>query len=143
MVYLRLRSIVGLAPFIESMVAGLSDHTLSLKPGNVSASSPGLTPTSGDLPSSSHFISPHPSETAALNSQVANLTDGPRFQCDYKYGVTLVEPSCSGALESIPMDSRLWIFGRRTRPNIQFGLPYRFLSGTLSSEFLLVLVHVL
>ena len=137
MVYLRLRSIVGLAPLIESIVAGLSDHTLSLKSLNGSSSSSGLSLTSANFPSSSQSASPHPSETAALNNQVANLTDGPGFQCLSKYGVTLLTHHCNEALESIPEDSHLWVFGRRTRPNVQFGLPFRFLSGTLSAGILL------
>ena len=134
MVYLGLQSVTRLVQLVGCIVAGLSDHTLALKPANESTSSPSrLSPASESLPSSTISSALHAPESAALNSKVANLTDGPRFQCQIKYGATLVQQSCLGAFESIPMDPSPHVFGRRLRPNVQIGLPYRFLSGTLSS----------
>ena len=133
MVHLGLQSVTRLAPLLGCIVAGLSDPILALKPANEPTSPSGLSPASETLPSSINSSALHPPESAVLNSKVANLTDGPRFQCLVKYGATLVPESCLEAFGSIPLDPLPYVFGRRSRPNVQVGLPYRFLSGASSS----------
>lgn len=118
MVYLGFKSI---APFILCIVAGLSNHTVTLKSGS---------PISGISPISSHSIAPHPLKTSVFNSKISNLTDEPRFQCSIRYGASLVKESCLDAIDLIPEEPMPYIFGRRTRAHVQIGLPYRFMSCT-------------
>ena len=89
-------------------------------------------------PSSERPLIPTLSSSANLSAtsvpfnQAANVTGGGQdFQCHPKYGVNLGRESCRAALAEIPTEAHQFIFGRRTRPQVQLGLPYRFLSGTL------------